>query len=525
MPNHIRLHNYNYTEMKKIQLILLLLICTKAGIGQQLTLTGTIIGAAKHDSVEVNESYDGNYWKKKSVYLKPDATGNFHISYPYHTTKFIMLLYKENKQWLLLSPSRNLHVNINANKTRQMFSFSGKAKAENDLMQKLQMEDERNLPFVKELKSKNSYANWSVDSVINIKRPIIMHSLDSIQRLVHQAILPIALKKAIAMEVKYFYANAVSQNLGNFLNNRKNRISFNTHFIDTVLSDFKVPTKDELNTSTSANSYLDNYFRFKLWKTVYDYRTEKNKEHADSIFKTSTGVSYKDLENDPDRANEAYLFSTRMKTIMPQYAREKHLANLLVNFCMLGQLQSATKLLHFIKANCTDRQYIMASEKFFFPLRNSRDQYASNLNIKIRPDYKNISSLKTLLAPYNGKIVFIDMWGTWCPHCIEDMVYEPALKDRLKGKDIVFLYIARDEDKDDEVWRDFIFINNLTGEHVRRTADQIGALWNELGIIDSEQAYPHYFIFDRSGNIVDANAKRPSDGDALYHQLEIALNK
>jgi hypothetical protein len=61
MPNHIRLYNYNYIEMKKIQLILILLICTKAGIGQQLILTGTIIGTGKKDSVEENESYLGNY--------------------------------------------------------------------------------------------------------------------------------------------------------------------------------------------------------------------------------------------------------------------------------------------------------------------------------------------------------------------------------------------------------------------------------------------------------------------------------
>ncbi|WP_299288351.1 TlpA disulfide reductase family protein [uncultured Mucilaginibacter sp.] len=511
--------------MKKIQLILLLLICTKVGAGQQLTLTGTVNGATKHDSIEVNVPYGGEYWKKNSIYLRPDRTGSFHISFPYHAEKFIILTYKEGRQCLLLSPGRPLHVNINVNKPQQMFTFSGKAKTENDLIKKLKLEDEHNLSFIKELKSKNSYANWSVDSVINIKLPVIKYSLDSTQRLVHQAMLPLTLEKAIATEVKYCYANAVSQNLGDLLNNRKNRISFNTHFIDTVLLDFKIPTKDELNISTSANLYLDSYFRFKLWKTVYDYRTEKNKEHADSIFIINTGVSYKDLENDPDRTNEVYLFSTRMKTILPPYAWEKHLTNLLFSFCMSGQLQSAAKLLHFIKTNCTNRQYIMASEKMFVPLKVSRDQYASNINIKIRPDYKNTSSLKVLLAPYKGKVVFIDMWGTWCPHCIEDMVFEPALKDRLKGKDIVFLYLARDEDKDDEVWRDFIFINNLTGEHIRRTAVQIAPLWNELGIPDSKQAYPHYFIFDRSGKVMVNNAKRPSDGNALYQQLQAALNK
>jgi len=60
---------------------------------------------------------------------------------------------------------------------------------------------------------------------------------------------------------------------------------------------------------------------------------------------------------------------------------------------------------------------------------------------------------------------------------------------------------------------------------VRRTTGQIGPLWNELGVIDSEQAYRQYFIIDRAGNIANNNAKRPSDGNELYSQLEAALNK
>ena len=511
--------------MKKLTLFLLLLICAKICTAQQLILTGTIIGGARHDSVEVNESYDGNYWKKNSVYLKPDASGNFHLAYHFPVSKFILLLYKENKQWLLLSPGRPLHVIINANNPRQMFSFLGKAKAENDLMQKLKLEEQTNLPFIKELKLKNSYASWSVDSVIQIKLPIIKHSLDSTMQLVHQANLPLPLKKVISTEVKYFYAYAICHKVGDYLNNFKNQISFNKHFIDTVVSIFIVPTKDELNTSVTANGYLDNYFKFKLWKELYIYGTTQNKALADSLFKNETGVTFTSLVNDPDRKNEAYLFSTRLSRLLPQYAWEKHLTNLLFTFCMSGQLQAAAKLLDFIKVTCRDSQNLAASQKMFAPLKKARDRYASNLNIKIRPDYRNISSVKTLLAPYKDKIVLIDMWGTWCPHCKEDMVFEPALKERLKGKDVVFLYLARDEDNDDEVWRDFIFVNNLTGEHVRRTADQIATLWNELGIADSDQAYPHYFIFDRSGHIMVSNAKRPSDGDALYWQLETALNK
>jgi len=505
--------------MKKALLITLTLLSFVSAMAQQLILKGHVNGAKPGDSIEVNVSTDGFYWKKSSIYLKPGANGNFRTTLPYNTLRFVQLMYKTNTQYVLLSPNRQLTVFIDATKPDPNFNFTGAGKPENDLLKKLKLEDEASLPFVKELKEKNSYANWSVDSVIRIKLPQIKRSLDSTEAIARRAVLPINIKNAIGTELKYLYACGVVNSLGNRLNTRKNRADFNLRFIDTAIAEFVVPSKAQLATSVSANAYLDTYLKLKLWKAMYQFRTDKDTVHAAQVFKKAMGVAYADLAKDPDRTNEVYLFSTRIKGTAPAYAWEKHLTNLLISFCMQGQLQSAVKLLHFIRTNCIDKEYIAASEKIFAPLKLSRDKYASNLNIKIRPDYKQAAALKDLLAPYQGKVVFVDMWGTWCPHCIEDMVFEPALKERLKGKDIVFLYIARDEDADDEKWRDFIFVNNLTGEHVRRTAEQVAPLWNELGIPDAGQAYPHYFIFDKTGKMVESNAKRPSDEAGLYQQI------
>lgn len=509
--------------MKKLNLILLLLACAKMSMGQ-LLLTGNIKGAARRDSIEVNLSYDGNYWAKNAVYLKTDAAGNFRITYPYRTQKFIMLIYKTAKQYLLVSPGRPLHVSI-TNNTTPTFAFSAAAKPENDLIQKLNLE-KTELPFVKELKVKNSYATWSADSVIQFKLPAIMRSLDSTQRLVNKTNLPLSIKKAIATEVKYEYADAVAANVGSWINNRKNRASFNLHFIDTVLKKFNLPTKNELNSSLYANSYLDHYFQFIEWKGLYAFTTNPNKVEAKEALKASTGIDYDELLAEVKRDNnEVYAFTTHTNAATPKYAWEKQLTNLMFNFCMSGQLQSADKLLHFIRANCNDAQYIADAEKMFAPLKKSRDTYAHNLNIKIRPDYKTTSSLKEIMAAYKGKVVLVDMWFIQCPPCREELEYTPALKSRFKDKDVIFLNIARENDKQDEEWRDFIFINNITGDHIRRTENQIGPLWNEFGVKDSEQAYPRYLIIDRNGNVAVSNAKRPSEKEALYAQIEAILNK
>ncbi|GAB3923017.1 TlpA family protein disulfide reductase [Mucilaginibacter myungsuensis] len=506
--------------MKNIYLTLILAIGALGTSAQQLVLKGHVKVLPINDSIEVNTSYDGYHWKKGSIYLKANAAGNFSKILPYKQARFVQLIYGKSTQYMLLTPGRDVQVSIAVDAGSAQFNFTGKGKPENDLLKKLKLEEEANLPFVKELKSKYSYANWSIDSVISIKLPLIKRSLDSIGLLVKKAGLPIAIQGAINTQLKYQYASGLANSLANKLNTRTNRADFNLKYIDAVLTNFTVPQKQELEISAAANYYLDAYMKLKLWKGMYQYRTDKDTIHAAAIFKKDMGVVYADLANDPDRTNEVYLFGTRLKTIVPAYAWEKHLTNLLYRFCMQGQLQTATKMMRFIKNNCEDKQYILVSEKMFAPLKQQRDQYANNLNIKIRADYRTTSTVKDMVAPYKGKVVFVDMWGTWCPYCISDMEFEPALKERLKDKEVVFLYIARDEDEDDEKWRDFIFINNLTGEHIRRNSDQISSVWNEFGIPDNEQAYPRYLIFDKDGKLVEKNAKRPTDKAGLAVQIE-----
>jgi thiol-disulfide isomerase/thioredoxin len=506
--------------------ILLLILATNHAVSQTVNLTGTI-KPSDGDSIELNMPFDGNYWKKNSLCVHPDSKGNFHVTLPCLSEKFILLLYKEKPHLLLLSPGRPLHFTLTENAPGQLLRFSGKAKTENEWIQRLNMVEPEHLSFIQEIKAKgyDSYVKWSLDSVFNIKLPEIRHSLDSTEQLLYNTKLEPSIKSAIAAELKFYYAAAISQYLGSWLYNGQhpaNYEGFHTRFIDTVLSIFGLPTKEELDMGIKANSYLETYFSLRVQKAFYLYREDPNKEHANKIFHDTTGMFLHDLENERDH-NEKYVLSTRMNLILPRYAQERHLANILVEFCMLDELLEADKLLQFIKVNCPESPYLVTCEKTFAPLRSLREQYAHNLDIRIRQDYRHLHSLRDILAPYKGKVVFVDVWGTWCPHCMEDMAYEPSLKNRLKGQDIVYLYIAAEEDSNDEGWKDFILINDMTGEHIRQTMEQIGPLWNELGVKDSEEGYPHYFIFDRSGNIVDKNAKRPSEGDALYYQLKTVI--
>jgi len=57
-------------------------------------------------------------------------------------------------------------------------------------------------------------------------------------------------------------------------------------------------------------------------------------------------------------------------------------------------------------------------------------------------------------------------------------------------------------------------------------AKQVEKIWEDLlKTKDVPRLYPTYAIFDRQGNVIDKDAKNPSAGNALYKDLEAALNR
>lgn len=54
------------------------------------------------------------------------------------------------------------------------------------------------------------------------------------------------------------------------------------------------------------------------------------------------------------------------------------------------------------------------------------------------------------IAQYRGKVVFLNIWASWCPPCIAEMPSIASLYDRMKDdNDVVFLLVSMDENFED----------------------------------------------------------------------------
>ena len=161
-------------------------------------------------------------------------------------------------------------------------------------------------------------------------------------------------------------------------------------------------------------------------------------------------------------------------------------------------------------------------------INNLNDKYYTILHrdisksssLKSADDVANMSDgekiLRRIIEPYKGKIILLDVWGTWCAPCKEALSHSAEEYERLKDFDIVFLYLANNSP--DEAWKNVIKEYNILGDnvaHYNLPADQQSAVEHFLGI----STFPTYKLIDRSGTILEVNAN-PRNLETLIRLLE-----
>lgn len=128
-------------------------------------------------------------------------------------------------------------------------------------------------------------------------------------------------------------------------------------------------------------------------------------------------------------------------------------------------------------------------------------------------NYVDIKGGTKSLSDFKGKYVYVDVWATWCGPCIQQIPFLKDIKKEYKNKNIVFVGISTDDPRKsggsweaaEQKWRTFVKERDLGDVQ----------LWSGQDY-SFQQAYqisgiPRFILIDPNGNIVEAEAPRPSD--------------
>jgi peroxiredoxin len=99
------------------------------------------------------------------------------------------------------------------------------------------------------------------------------------------------------------------------------------------------------------------------------------------------------------------------------------------------------------------------------------------------------------LSALRGKVVFINIWATWCPPCVEEMPTMQRLYERFHDRGLVLLAISIDA-LGAQVVAPFMRQYDLTFPALLDPAGSIEHLYRTSGV-------PESFVVDKQGRLVE----------------------
>jgi thiol-disulfide isomerase/thioredoxin len=132
--------------------------------------------------------------------------------------------------------------------------------------------------------------------------------------------------------------------------------------------------------------------------------------------------------------------------------------------------------------------------------------------------YPDLNGNPVSMSSLKGKVVLVDVWATWCGPCKKEIPHLKKLEEELRDKNIAFVSISVDEEKDKEKWKNFVEKEQLGGIQLYAKG------WSEFTKYYDIHGIPRFLVFDQEGKIVTVDSPRPSMPE-LKELLLSTLNK
>lgn len=190
---------------------------------------------------------------------------------------------------------------------------------------------------------------------------------------------------------------------------------------------------------------------------------------------------------------------------------------------------------HYLYANCLENGRLVLNDNsinrikdlcndttLYMLVLNENAQNKINFDMQryesLVPSAKEETVLNRIARQHKGKVVYVDVWATWCVPCMEQFSYSKELKKEFEGKPVAFVYLCCDSDITD--WQNMIKKYALPGQHLLLTPDEKAKLLSKYNF----GSYPRYMVINKQGRLISSNSFAPQQKDIVEPLLTELLS-
>lgn len=108
------------------------------------------------------------------------------------------------------------------------------------------------------------------------------------------------------------------------------------------------------------------------------------------------------------------------------------------------------------------------------------------------------SNFNEQIKQYQGKVLLVDFWATWCAPCRELFPHTRDLYQGMSDEGLTVISVSLDDMADESAVRKFLADQGANFDNYLVRDGTGEATWKALGV---EGGIPHLKLFDREGNL------------------------
>lgn len=370
-----------------------------------------------------------------------------------------------------LEKGDSLHLSIDTKEFDETIVYTGNGAEESNLLAKRYLLNEELMP--------SAQVVYSLEEAEFLNKVVAIRTKN--EDLIKQSKAKEAFKNQQLEDAKYAFAYALSN-----YSNYHGYFSGNKDF--TPSKDFDKNQIDFALNNEDAFAYSENYKDLVMSSINKRIKVDENTSFSEAAIKVLSQLEDGMIKEE----------------VLAYYSRR-----------LMSPDEDLSENYEFLMANTSDTATKAAYESKYEVLKN----LLKGMPSPAFTNYENHKGGNTSLEDLKGKYTYIDVWATWCGPCIREIPHLKEIEEEFQGKNIQFVSTSIDEADDHDTWVNMVSEKELSGTQLMADNAWKSQFAKDYGI----ESIPRFILVDPDGNIVSANAPRPSDPDlkALFEELNI----